>query len=146
VLNLLAELQARFGLTYLFISHDLRVVEHLCDRIAVMYLGRIVELGETEEILHRPRMPYVEALLASVPQPDPTIRVRRVPIKGEIADPAKRPPGCAFHPRCPYAAEICRREAPPLRNLAPAGAPAHLAACHFAETLTLSGVADLTAA
>jgi peptide/nickel transport system ATP-binding protein len=145
VLNLLAELQARFGLTYLFISHDLGVVEHLCDRIAVMYLGRIVELGETEEILHRPRMPYVEALLASVPQPDPTIRVRRVPIKGEIADPANRPPGCAFHPRCPYAAEICRRETPPLRNLAPAGAPAHLAACHFAETLTLSGVADLTA-
>jgi oligopeptide/dipeptide ABC transporter ATP-binding protein len=81
-----------------------------------------------------------------VPQPDPTIRVRRVPIKGEIADPANRPPGCAFHPRCPYAVEICRRETPPLRNLAPAGAPAHLAACHFAETLTLSGVADLTAA
>jgi peptide/nickel transport system ATP-binding protein len=146
VLNLLAELQARFGLTYLFISHDLGVVEHLCDRIAVMYLGRIVELGETEEILHRPRMPYVEALLASVPQPDPTIRTRRVPIKGEIADPANRPPGCAFHPRCPYAAEICKRETPPLRNLAPAGTPPHLAACHFAETLTLSGVADLTAA
>ena len=145
VLNLLAELKKRFGLTYLFISHDLGVVEHLCDRIAVMYLGRIVELGETEEILHRPRMPYVEALLASVPQPDPTLAARPVAVRGEIADPAHRPPGCAFHPRCPYAAEICRREAPPLRNTAPAGERPHLAACHFAEALTLAGVAELGA-
>jgi len=145
VLNLLAGLKARFGLTYLFISHDLGVVEHLCDRIAVMYLGRIVELGDTDAVLRRPRMPYVEALLASVPQPDPAIPARPAPIKGEIADPANRPSGCAFHPRCPYVQDICRREAPPLRDFAPEGAPAHFAACHFVETLTLAGVAEVEA-
>jgi peptide/nickel transport system ATP-binding protein len=145
VLNLLAELQARFGLTYLFISHDLGVVEYLCDRIAVMYLGRIVELGDTQALLRRPRMPYVEALLSSVLQPDPAIRSRPVAVKGEIADPSNHPSGCAFHPRCPYATDLCRRETPDLRNLASDGARPHFAACHFADTLTLSGVAGVSA-
>ena len=108
VLNLLAELQARFGLTYLFISHDLGVVEHLCDRIAVMYLGRIVELGETEEILHRPRMPYVEALLASVPQPDPTIRV--APRAHQGRDRRSRQPPARL--RLPSALPLCRGDLP----------------------------------
>ena len=139
VLNLLSDLQEKFGTTYLFISHDLGVIEHLCDRVAVMYLGRIVEFAETEALLRRPRMPYVEALLASVPHPDPHYRAVRATIKGEVADPAHRPSGCPFHPRCPYARDLCRTSTPVLRDVGTPDAP-HLAACHFAEELELKGV------
>jgi peptide/nickel transport system ATP-binding protein len=140
VLNLLTEIQERLGTTYLFISHDLGVVEYLCDRIAVMYLGRIVEFAETETLLRTPKMPYVEALLSAVPQPDPHIKAERLMVRGEVADPANRPSGCPFHPRCPYAQDICRTATPELKPVGTAAEP-HLAACHFAETLTLKGVA-----
>lgn len=139
VLNLLLDIQERLGTTYLFISHDLGVIEHICDRVAVMYLGQIVELTDTETLLRRPLMPYVEALLAAVPRPDPKLRVARATVKGEIADPANRPSGCPFHPRCPYAQDICRTAQPALVDRGTANAP-HLVACHFADTLHLQGV------
>src|SRR6478752_4159597 len=132
VLNLLSDIQERLGTTYLFISHDLGVIEHLCDRVAVMYLGKIVELAETETLLPTPKMPYVEALLSAVPEPDPHVKRARVAIRGEVADPANRPSGCPFHPRCPYAQEVCRSTVPALRQVEGAAGP-HLAACHFAE-------------
>lgn len=140
VLNLLIELQQRLGTTYLFISHDLGVIEHLCDRVAVMYLGRIVEVADTEALLRTPKMPYVEALLASVPHADPHAVTAHAIVRGEIADPANRPTGCAFHPRCAYATDVCRSVAPELRNVGTRSNP-HLAACHFSETLHLTGVA-----
>jgi peptide/nickel transport system ATP-binding protein len=140
VLNLLTEIQERLGTTYLFISHDLGVIEHQCDRVAVMYLGKIVEFADTETLLRRPRMPYVEALLSAVPEPDPHVRRKRVAIRGEVADPANLPSGCPFHPRCPYAQEVCRQVAPALQQVEGVAEP-HLAACHFAEALTLRGVA-----
>ncbi len=139
VLNLLSDIQERLGTTYLFISHDLGVIEHQCDRVAVMYLGRIVEFAETEALLRTPKMPYVEALLSAVPEPDPHVRRERVAIRGEVADPANRPSGCPFHPRCPYAQEVCRSSVPALRQVEGVGRP-HLAACHFAEALSLRGV------
>jgi peptide/nickel transport system ATP-binding protein len=139
VLNLLTDIQERLGTTYLFISHDLGVIEHQCDRVAVMYLGRIVEFAETEALLRSPKMPYVEALLSAVPEPDPHVRRERVAIRGEVADPANRPSGCPFHPRCPYAQEVCRSSVPELRQVEGAEGP-HLAACHFAEALSLRGV------
>ena len=140
VLNLLSELQERLGTTYLFISHDLGVIEHLCDRVAVMYLGKIVEFAETETLLRTPKMPYVEALLSAVPQPDPHAVSARVIVKGEVADPANRPTGCPFHPRCAHAQDVCSKVAPELRNIGTELQP-HLAACHFSESLTLKGVA-----
>ena len=140
VLNLLSELQTRFGTTYLFISHDLGVIEHLADRVAVMYLGKIVEFATTETLLRHPKMPYVEALLSAVPQPDPHYRPARVIVKGEVADPARRPSGCPFHPRCAYARDLCKAVEPPLRNIGSVEAP-HMAACHYAEELELKGVA-----
>mgnify|MGYP001039557332 CR=1 FL=1 len=140
VLNLLSDIQERLGTTYLFISHDLGVIEHQCDRVAVMYLGRIVEFAETEALLRTPKMPYVEALLSAVPEPDPHVRRERVAIRGEVADPANRPSGCPFHPRCPYAQEVCKSTVPALRQVEGASG-AHLAACHFAEALSLRGVA-----
>lgn len=139
VLNLLSDIQERLGTTYLFISHDLGVIEHQCDRVAVMYLGRIVEFAETEALLRTPKMPYVEALLSAVPEPDPHVRRERVAIRGEVADPANRPSGCPFHPRCPYAQEVCKSTVPALRQVEGIAEP-HLAACHFAETLNLRGV------
>jgi len=140
VLNLLSDIQERLGTTYLFISHDLGVIEHQCDRVAVMYLGRIVEFAETEALLRTPKMPYVEALLSAVPEPDPHVRRERVAIRGEVADPANLPSGCPFHPRCPYAQEVCKSTVPALRQVEGAAGP-HLAACHFAEALSLRGVA-----
>jgi peptide/nickel transport system ATP-binding protein/oligopeptide transport system ATP-binding protein len=129
VINLLRDVQQQFELTYLFIAHDLSVVEHISDRVAVMYLGRIVELATAVELYRQPRHPYGEALLNAVPVPDPTVRRERKPIKGEIPSPIHPPSGCHFHPRCPYAREICSHDSPALLDKG-AG---HLAACHFSE-------------
>jgi oligopeptide/dipeptide ABC transporter ATP-binding protein len=138
-INLLQDLQEQFGLTYLFITHDLGMVEHIADRIGVMYLGRLMEIADTDDLFARPLHPYTEALMASVPQPDPRgNRTRkRVPLKGEIANPANPPSGCTFHPRCPYAQERCRTEVPALRQIA----DGRQARCHFAGELDLAGVA-----
>jgi peptide/nickel transport system ATP-binding protein len=140
ILNLLKRLKGEHGLTYLFIAHNLAVINHLCDRVAVMYLGRIVELGITEELFARPRHPYTEALLAAVPVPDPRIRAAQPIVSGEVADLLETPPGCAFHPRCPYAREICSRERPPLADCGVPGGRPRLTACHLAGELTLAGV------
>jgi peptide/nickel transport system ATP-binding protein len=140
VINLLEDLQREFGLTYLFISHDLGVVEHISDRVAVMYVGKMVEVGETDSLFRRPKHPYTEALLSAVPRPDPDYKLERMVLQGEVADPANRPSGCAFHPRCPYAKDICRVQEPPLINTAAPGESPHYSACHFANELTLKGV------
>ncbi len=140
VLNLLEDLQKKFDLTYLFVAHDLSVVEHICDRVAVMYVGYLVEMAPTEELYYHPMMPYTEALLAAIPKPDPRRRSRPIRLPGEVPSPANPPSGCYFHPRCRYAQEICKRERPPLRKVA----PEHWAACHFAETLKLQGVPRLS--
>src|SRR3989440_5485400 len=136
ILNLLVDLQAELGLTYLFVAHDLSVVKHVSDRVAVMYVGRIVELAPTERLFMQPAHPYTEALLAAVPKPDPRLRGRRLVLEGEVADPANPPAGCAFHPRCPYAVERCRSEAPRLE----AFAAGHLVSCHRARELRLRGI------
>jgi len=136
ILNLLKDLQQEFSLTYLFISHDLSVVRHLCDRVAVMYVGKIVEICDTDALFRETQHPYTEALLSSAPTPDPRARRRRVRLQGEVPDPANPPSGCHFHPRCVHARERCRVEAPLLRETR----PGHWSACHFAEELELAGV------
>jgi oligopeptide/dipeptide ABC transporter ATP-binding protein len=128
ILNLLLELQERFGLTYLFISHDLRVVEHVSDRVAVMYLGRIVELATRESLYKRPLHPYTQALLSAIPLPDPQRTKRRIILEGDVPSPINPPPGCAFHTRCPYAQARCREDSPSSREVF----PGHFASCHFA--------------
>ncbi len=139
ILNLLQSLQAQFGLTYLFISHDLSVVEHISDRVAVMYVGKLVESAVTDELFLNPRHPYTEALLSSVPKPDPRIRTEAVPLQGEVADPAHPPSGCYFHPRCRYCIDRCKTEEPALREIS----PDHFVSCHRAEELKLIGVLGL---
>ncbi len=134
VLNLLRDLQEKRRLTYLFIAHDLSVVRHISDRVGVMYVGQLVELTEVDRIYRRPRHPYTEALLSAVPVPDPRLRKQRVVLRGETADPSNPPPGCPFHPRCPYAEERCGKEIPQWREVE----PGHFARCHFADTLELS--------
>ncbi len=136
-LNLLQDLQEEFDLTYLFISHDLGVVEYISDRVAVMYAGRVVELATTDRLFSRPRHPYTAALLASVPRPDPRLArsQKRMRLKGEVADPANRPLGCAFHPRCPFATDLCRTVDPATRDV-----NGTQVACHHAESLDLKGV------
>lgn len=136
VLNLLEDLQADFNLTYIFIAHDLSVVEHITDRVAVMYVGRLVELARTEDLYYSPMHPYSEALMAAVPKPDPRKRDRPIKLPGEVASPINPPTGCYFHPRCRYAKEICARETPPLKEVK----PEHFAACHFAGELELRGI------
>ena len=131
ILNLLKDLQASLGLTYIFISHDMRVVRHMCDRIAVMYLGKIVETASKKALLEAPRHPYTRALLADVPRLDPRRRRERSALEGDPPSPLNPPPGCRFHPRCPFAQDVCRTTEPALRAMG----PAHLAACHFAETI-----------
>lgn len=127
IVNLLKDLQQEFGLTYLFISHDLGIIEHLCDRVAVMYLGRIVEVADAEQFYTQPRHPYSEALLNAIPVPDPEhVRQHQI-LRGEIPSPIDPPSGCHFHPRCPYAQDICRQEYPSLTDQA----EGHQAACHF---------------
>lgn len=138
-LNLLKDLQNDFGLTYLFISHDLSVVQHICDRIAVMYVGKIVEMASTDDLFFTPKHPYTEVLLSSIPKPDPDGVSRRVKLSGEVADPANPPSGCAFHPRCPYAVEKCATTVPELR---PIGSTGHMVRCHRADELNLQGVDD----
>jgi peptide/nickel transport system ATP-binding protein len=136
VLNLLEDLQKDFNLTYIFVAHDLSVVEHISDRVAVMYVGRLVELAKTEELYYTPKHPYTEALMAAVPKPDPRRRDRPIKLPGEVASPANPPSGCYFHPRCRYAKEICSTENPPLEEIS----PEHLVRCHFARELNLRGV------
>ncbi|MGI5916395.1 MAG: ABC transporter ATP-binding protein [Anaerolineae bacterium] len=136
VLNLLEDLQEEFDLTYIFIAHDLSVVEHITDRVAVMYVGKLVEVADTDELYYHPRHPYTEALMAAVPKPDPRLRDRPIRLPGEVANPASPPTGCYFHPRCRYARDICSQEATALLEVS----PNHWSACHFAAELTLRGI------
>ena len=135
VINLLRDLQKELKLTYLFISHDLSVVEHISDKVGVMYLGRMVEFAPAEDLFEKPMHPYTEALLSAVPVADPTIRMERIPLKGEIPNPANPPSGCYFHERCHYCTDKCRTEAPALAEM-PDG---RLCACHRAKELALRG-------
>jgi peptide/nickel transport system ATP-binding protein len=138
ILNLLLDLQEKLGLTYLFVAHDLSVVKHVSDRVAVMYVGQIVEMAETEPLYAAPRHPYTEALLSAVPKPDPRSRAQRIVLEGEVADPAHPPSGCYFHPRCAYVVDRCRVETPALEPVA----PGHFVACHRARDLTLRGISS----
>ena len=136
VLNLLMDLQEEFGLSYLFVSHDLAVVEHIGHRIAVMYLGRIVELAPRERIFAQPQHPYTEALMAAAPIAAPKARSARLVIEGDVPSPINPPPGCHFHTRCPYAEARCRVDAPPLQEIA----PGHVVACHLRQPTPLAQV------
>lgn len=136
VLNLLQQLKDELGLTYLFIAHDLSVVEHMCDRIAVMYVGRLVEIAESETLLRQPLHPYSEALVSAIPPADPDIKLDRIILEGDIPSPANPPPGCVFHPRCVYAEELCKQEEPLLEEIS----PGHFVSCHFARELDLHGI------
>ena len=131
VLNLLVRLQREYGLTYLFISHNLDVVQHMADRLLVMYLGRVAEMGPTVDVFRAPRHPYTLALLAATPEPDPDRPAPTITLEGNVPSPLTPPPGCRFHPRCPWAQERCKIETPGLRTMA----DGHVSACHFAETL-----------
>jgi oligopeptide/dipeptide ABC transporter ATP-binding protein len=135
VLNLIQELQRKLGLTLLFVAHDLSVVEHISDRIVVMYVGRIVEMTETSELLKNPLHPYTEALISAVPPADPDLHYERIILEGDVPSPANPPSGCVFHPRCRYAQEVCKKEIPTLVE----EKPEHYTSCHLAETLDLKG-------
>ena len=137
VLNLLMDLQEEFGLSYLFVSHDLAVVEHIGHRIAVMYLGRIVELAPRDRIFAQPQHPYTEALMAAAPIADPRARSARLVIEGDVPSPMNPPPGCHFHTRCPYAEARCKVEDPPLQEIA----PGHVVACHLRTPAKLAAPA-----
>jgi peptide/nickel transport system ATP-binding protein len=137
ILNLLLDLQDRFQVGYLFISHDLSVIHHISHRVAVMYVGKIVETASTVELFQSPKHPYTEALLHAIPRPDPRSKRIRLYLSGELPNPANPPTGCYFHPRCGYAQEVCARQAPALSELS----PVHFVACHFAAELNLNGVA-----
>ena len=136
ILNLLVDLQADFRLTYLFVAHDLSVVRHISNRVAVMYVGRIVELAETTEIFESPKHPYTAALLSAAPEPDPRMRSRRIVLQGEVANPASPPSGCYFHPRCPHAIDVCRTQTPAWQEIS----RGHFVSCHRAQELQLAGV------
>ena len=139
VLNLLQELKDDLGLTYLFIAHDLSVVEHMCDRIAVMYVGRLVEVADSDTLLRRPLHPYTEALVSAIPPADPEVKLNRIILEGDIPSPANPPPGCVFHPRCLYAKDRCKEEEPRLDEIE----PGHYASCHFADELMLQGIGEV---
>ena len=139
LLNLLQDMKDQYGLTYMFIAHNLSVVEHISDRVCVMYLGRVVELAETEELFYHPRHPYTEVLMSAIPVADPTTDTKRVELKGDAGNAAHLPSGCPFHPRCRYGQEICRQELPQLREIS----PGHFTACHLADQLKLSGLEEL---
>jgi peptide/nickel transport system ATP-binding protein len=136
VINLLQDLQKEFGLTYVFIAHDLSVVEHISNRVAVMYLGRIVELAGVDSLFETPQHPYTEALLSAVPRTDPDHKSSRIILTGDVPSPANPPTGCHFHPRCRYAQARCVEEEPKLREIT----NSHFAACHFSEELDLAGI------
>ena len=138
ILNLLKTLQQELGLTYLFIAHDLAAVAYACDRVAVMYLGQIVEMANTQALYYEPKHPYTEALMSAIPVADPDATITPVLLPGERPDPANPPTGCRFHTRCRYAEASCRAAAPALRELV----PGHWVACHFAERLTLRGALE----
>ncbi len=137
ILNLLEDLQNQFGLCYLFIAHDLSVVNYVSDRVAVMYVGRMVELASTGDLYEDPKHPYTEALLSAIPISDPDVVRTRIKLEGEIPDPVNPPSGCYFHPRCPYAQELCMFEPPSWEEVE----QEHFAACHFATELDLRGIA-----
>ncbi len=139
ILNLLQDLQADLGLTYLFVAHDLSVVAHISDRVAVMYVGKMVELAPTRELYANPKHPYTEALMSAIPLPNPKKREKRVLLTGEVANPAHPPSGCYFHPRCTYCVDICKTDEPTLREVK----PGHFVKCHRADELNLLGVADI---
>lgn len=136
ILNLLRDLQSELHLTYLFVAHDMSVVEHISDRVAVMYVGKLVEMAATEQLFKNPLHPYTEALMSAVPKPDPRYHDTNILLEGEVADPANPPIGCYFHPRCRYATPLCQRETPSLREVR----PDHFVSCHRAEELNLTGV------
>ncbi len=136
MLNLLKKLQKELKLTYIFIAHGLPAVKHISDRIAVMYLGKIVELAERDELFANPRHPYTEALLSAVPIPDPTQRKERIVLQGDLPNPANPPSGCHFHTRCPYVQDVCRQTAPTLTE----GAAGHFVSCHFPLAQSQEGV------
>ena len=136
VLNLLSDLRVRLGLTLIFIAHDLSVVEHISDRIAVMYVGKIVEMADTKTLLSQPLHPYTEALLSAIPPADPDIRPDRIRLQGEVPSPANPPSGCIFHPRCRNAQHECSQREPTLQE----NVPGHFVSCHFANELSLKGV------
>jgi peptide/nickel transport system ATP-binding protein len=135
-LNLLQDLQKDFNLSYIFVAHDLSVVQHISDRVAVMYVGKVAEMASAEEIYTHPLHPYTEALLSAVPKPDPKYKSDRIVMQGDVADPSNPPSGCYFHPRCQYAKDICKQKLPEFREVR----PDHFVSCHFAEELTLRGV------
>ncbi len=135
ILNLLQDLQQEFDLSYLFIAHDLSVVEHISNRVAVMYVGKLVEMAETQDLFLTPKHPYTEALLGAVPVPDPMLEKARYILPGEVANPANPPSGCIFHPRCRYRKDICSQQEPELLDLG----NEHQVACHFAKELDLKG-------
>ena len=136
ILNLLVDLQQDFRLTYLFVAHDLSVVRHISNRVAVMYVGRMVELAETDQLFRAPRHPYTAALLSAVPEPDPRTRSKRIVLQGEVANPAAPPSGCYFHPRCAYAIDVCRTQTPAWQEIS----RGHFVSCHRAAELELAGV------
>lgn len=138
VLNLMLELQRKLGLTYLFVAHDLSVVKHICDRVAVMYVGKLVETAPTNELYFQPRHPYTAALMGAVPVADPRIRSVMTPLEGDVPSPADPPSGCYFHPRCPFAVDVCAAEAPTLEEIT----PNHFVSCHRADELQLEGVGE----
>jgi len=142
ILNLLLDLQEQFGLTLIFVAHDLSVVKHISERVAVMYVGKIVEIAETARLFSAPLHPYTEALMLAVPQPDPRLRSRRAALQGDVADPSNPPPGCYFHPRCKYAKERCETEPPQFLEVE----PGHFVSCHRAAELDLAGVTGGAAA
>ena len=136
IINLLKELQREYGLTCLFISHDLSVVQHICDRVAVMYVGKILEFAETVDLFSRPSHPYTEALLSAVHTLDLKTRMNRIILPGDVANPADPPSGCYFHPRCAFCKDICRKMTPPWEEIE----DGHFVTCHRARELELKGV------